>query len=355
MVRYCIKCGKKESVDEPLINGYCINCFLKYRGLVKETPVFNIFICSKCGSWRYHGKWQQPMALEDIIRKYILDTSGHYVNSGVEILEVEEIHGFHRINKNFYEAIASVSALISNSKIVSGSIIVRFKVTKSICPKCLRKSGKIFNAIVQIRSSRGYLTEDEKQYVKKILNEPSIADDVVDVEESRVGINIKMITPVLAKRLAAIISRERGAKVIETFKIRKYDPSRGRKEGITTLSIRLPDLESGDIVKYKDSINVVDEVKDGRIKIIELASGESRNIHINEYWDGKLIKAREYIEEKDYIVIASDPSTIYLMDEATGEIKEYPRLVSLNNVKEGDRMKGYIIRNNLYIVKKKGD
>ena len=355
MVRYCVKCGKKESSKEPLINGYCIDCFLKYRGLLRETPVFEITVCSKCGSWRYHGRWLQPMALEGIIRRYILDTSEHYVNSGVEILEVEEVHGFHRVNKNFYEAVVRVSALLGGSKIISRPIIVRFKITKSICPRCLRKAGKVFNAIVQIRSSRGRLTEDEKQYIRKVLSEPSIADDIVDVEENRNGINIKMVTPVLARRLAALFSREKGAKVIETFKIRKYDPSRGRKEGITTLSIRLPDLERGDIVEYKGSISVIDEVKDSRIKITDLESGESHSVPVSEYWDGKLVKTREYIEEKDYLVIASDPSTIYLMDEVTGEIREYPRLVSLNNVKEGDKMKGYIIRNNLYIVKKKGD
>lgn len=354
MVRYCVKCGKKESSKEPLINGYCIDCFLKYRGLLREIPVFEITVCSKCGSWRYHGRWLQPMALEGIIRRYILDTSEHYVNSGVEILEVEEVHGFHRVNKNFYEAVVRVSALLGGSKIISRPIIVRFKITKSICPRCLRKAGKVFNAIVQIRSSRGRLTEDEKQYIRKVLSEPSIVDDIVDVEENRNGINIKMVTPVLARRLAALFSREKGAKVIETFKIRKYDPSRGRKEGITTLSVRLPDLEQGDIVEYKGSISVIDEVKDSRIKITDLESGESHSVPVSEYWDGKLVKTREYIEEKDYLVIASDPSTIYLMDEVTGEIKEYPRLVSLNNVKEGDKMKGYIIRNNLYIVKKKG-
>ena len=354
MVRYCVKCGKKESSKEPLINGYCIDCFLKYRGLLREIPVFEITVCSKCGSWRYHGRWLQPMALEGIIRRYILDTSEHYVNSGVEILEVEEVHGFHRVNKNFYEAVVRVSALLGGSKIISRPIIVRFKITKSICPRCLRKAGKVFNAIVQIRSSRGRLTEDEKQYIRKVLSEPSIVDDIVDVEENRNGINIKMVTPVLARRLAALFSREKGAKVIETFKIRKYDPSRGRKEGITTLSVRLPDLERGDIVEYKGSISVIDEVKDSRIKITDLESGESHSVPVSEYWDGKLVKTREYIEEKDYLVIASDPSTIYLMDEVTGEIKEYPRLVSLNNVKEGDKMKGYIIRNNLYIVKKKG-
>ena len=354
MVRYCVKCGKKESSKEPLINGYCIDCFLKYRGLLREIPVFEITVCSKCGSWRYHGRWLQPMALEGIIRRYILDTSEHYVNSGVEILEVEEVHGFHRVNKNFYEAVVRVSALLGGSKIISRPIIVRFKITKSICPRCLRKAGKVFNAIVQIRSSRGRLTEDEKQYIRKVLSEPSIVDDIVDVEENRNGINIKMVTPVLARRLAALFSREKGAKVIETFKIRKYDPSRGRKEGITTLSVRLPDLEQGDIVEYKGSISIIDEVKDSRIKITDLESGESHSVPVSEYWDGKLVKTREYIEEKDYLVIASDPSTIYLMDEATGDIREYPRLVSLNNVKEGDKMKGYIIRNNLYIVKRKG-
>ncbi len=352
MTRYCVKCGRQEEPDEPLVNGYCIECFLKYKGLLRETPVFEITVCSKCGSWRYHGRWMQPLSLEDMLRRYILDMSRQFINNGVEILEVEEIQSIHKINKNFHEAIARVTALLAGSKIVSRPVIVRFRIVRTVCPRCLRKAGKVFNAIVQIRSSRGHLTEDEKQYVRRILSEPSIADDIVDVEEDKNGINIKMVTPVLARRLASIISREKGAKVIETFKVKKYDPSRGRKEGITTLSVRLPDLEEGDIVEYRRLLGVVDEVRDNRVRITDLDTGEKHSIPINEYWDGRLVKSRNYIEEKDYLVIASDPSTIYLMDETTGEIREYPRLVSLNNVKEGDKMKGYIIGNRLYIVKR---
>ncbi len=351
MPRYCIKCGREESPENPLVGNMCLECFLKYKGIVRKQPALELTICNKCGSWRYKGKWLPPQPLEEMIRRILLDTADNYLHPEVELIEVDEVTGFHRVNREYSEAIAHVTTVIGGEHVVKGSIIVRFKVNKTLCPRCFMKAGKSYSAVVQVRSSRGRLNEKEKQYIRRLLGDPGLSEDIVEIEENKNGLNIKMITPVLARKLASIISREKGAKVIETFKVRKYDPARGRKEGITTISVRLPDIEKGDIVEYKSSLAVVKDVKENKIEIVNLQSGEISRIEFNEYWSGKLHRSSKGITEKKYIVIAVDPSTIYLMDEETGEVNEYPRLVSLNNVKEGDKMKGYIVKDKLYVVK----
>ncbi len=349
-MRYCFKCGRREDSETPLINGLCPDCYLKYRGVVKQTPVFEIVVCSKCGSWRFRDKWLPPASIEDILRRLILEYQRHFVNSEVTIAEVDEITSEYRVNKNFYEAIARAHVILGEKVVRKTSFGVRYRIIKTVCPHCMRKAGKVFNAIVQVRSARGYLSDEEKMYVRKIVSDPVLAEDIVDIIENKNGIDIKMITPVLARRVASIISRDRGAKVIETFKVRKYDPSRGKVKGVTTFSVRLPDLKKGDIVSYNGVYGVVEDIRSNRVSVIDLSTGERKRFNIDDYWSGR-INREEDVEEKTYVVVARDSSTIYVIDEETGSMNEYPRLANLNNVKEGDKIKGYKIKGRLYMTR----
>ena len=353
MPRYCIICGREETSEKALVNGLCTECFLKHRGILKSIPVYDITICSVCGSWRYHGRWHPPLPVEDIIKKMIHDGYEKIVNKGVELIEVEDIQRIYKVNKGFYEALVNVTAVLSNNDIVRSTIKIRFRLNKVVCPLCSRKAGKSFNALVQIRSERGYLTGLEKEYIYRVLTDPGLSNDVVEIKDGKHGIDIKMLTPVIARKLASTISREHGAKVIETFKLRKYDPRTGRKNGVTTLSVRLPDLSEGDIVSYNGELGIIRNIEHSRVRV-HFFSGKTSSISINDYWRGSLSRVNA-VEDKEYLVIAHDSTTLYLLDEKTGEIKEYPRQTNLNMVKDGDRVKGYRVKDRLYMVKVEGD
>ncbi len=349
-MRYCVKCGKLEEPDKPLINGLCPDCFIKYRGVFKKTPVLNIVICSKCGMWRHSGKWQSYSSLEEIVARSLNAIYRKFVNDGIEYVEVNDVRGIHRATREYYEALVDLSILFKGGAYATTTSIVRFKVEKTVCPRCLRKSGKAFNALVQVRSERGFLTENEIDYVYDVIAEDGIADEVIEINENKNGIDIKILDPVVAKRIAAIISRDKGAKIIETFKLRKYDPSRGIKQGITTISIRLPDISEGDIVLYNGEPGIVKRFSGTRI-IIEKLDGNEVKVSMEDYWRGIVSKPKDLVMENEYTVVGYDSSSIYLVDNVTGEFIEYPRSTSLYNLKQGDKMRGFRIGNRLYIVR----
>ncbi len=350
MARYCVKCGRELGEETPIVNGLCPDCFLRDYGVFRETPVLDIVFCSKCGLWRYHGRWVQPLSIEEIIRRMVLDNQQHYVNSGVEIIEVDEVSSIHRVGRSFYEAVVKMHVLLGSQAIYSVSGIVRFSVSKTVCPQCMRRASKSFNALVQVRSARGRLSDDEKSYVRSVLQEPSIASDIVEVIETRNGFDVKMFSPVTARRLASIINRDRGARVIETFKTRRYDPSRGRREGVTTISIRLPDLVVGDVVSYNGSYGVVCSVGSSGFKVVDLESGVYRSFKFDDYWSKRVVR-EESVVVKEYVVVGYDSSMVYLLDPMDGSMIEYPRLANLNSVSEGDRIKGYWVKGRMYMAR----
>ncbi len=344
---YCVKCGKSVDREELLGNGYCVDCFLREYGVFAKTPVLELTVCTKCGSWRIRGRWFK-VGLEEAIRHTLLDNQSRYTHDYVEILEVDEVYGIHSIGKGLYRVFTKMHVLIGPSvREVDG--VVEYRLSKTVCPECMRKASKTYNAVVQVRSMRGKLSSFEKSVVEKILSEPSIASDVVEVVETRNGVDIRLLSPVTARRIASILNRDYGARVIETFKTRKYDPSRGKRLGVTTFSVRLPDLSIGDVVSYNGVYGVICNVYGGSFRVYEFSSDKYRVFSIEDYWSKRVVRVEDVVS-REYTVVGYDSSTIYLIDEE-GSMIEYPRLVNLNSVREGDKIRGYWIKDRLYMVK----
>lgn len=352
MVRYCVRCGRLEDKDNPLINSMCPRCYLESKGVFKRTPILDIVLCSKCGQLRFRGRWTRVSGLEDAIKLVLEGSFKKYVNDEVTGLLVGTVSNVRRVNKDYYSAFVEVRAVLEDKAVVDSSYTIHFRLTKMVCPNCFKKAGKTFNAIVQVRSERGYLTDEEIDYIYDIVSDPVISDDIVEIDENRNGIDIKVINVVVAKRIASIITRDKGAKIIETFKLRRYDPSQGRKLGIITISVRLPSINKGELVMYKGELMKIREWS-GSGLILESMDGRSIRVRMEEYWGGA-VRRPDHVMVKDYIVLSYDHSTIYLLDEETGEIMEFPRQTNLYSLREGDRVRSYRVGDKVYLTKVEG-
>ncbi len=353
--RYCIRCGRIVGEDEPLINGLCPDCYIRYHGIFSTTPLLRITICPRCGSWLYRGVWNDPLPIEEVIRRVILGESHRLLYRDVTLLDVEAISPIYKINESQHAVKVKLHILLAETYPAEVEEEVKLVLEHKLCPRCLSIAGKTHKALVQIRSSRGYLEEDEKRLVEKVLGEPGIAEEVVEVKEDKHGLDIKMLSSVAARRLSTIISRETGAKVTESFKPTKYQPDKGSWKGITTLSVRLPDIHERDLVEVEGEPAVVRRVDRHGIYVEKLGSGEREHYRHEDYWRGRIKKPGYMVYEREYEVIAVDKSSIYLLDEETGEMVEYPRTEGLKNVKVGDHVSRVRVKDKTYMVKEQSD
>ena len=352
-MRYCVKCGREVDAGEYVSRyGLCIDCFLKYRGIFVKNPVLHITVCPRCGSWRMSGEWYKPAPLNEIIRRVFLNEYRRFADDVVEILDVDVTGQSVRVYKNRYRVEAK--ALLLFNGVVEKKIVftLEYVLEKTPCPKCLALAGKSHKALVQIRSEKGRLGDHEKKLIEKILSESSISSDIIEVSENRYGLDVKFYTLNVAKRTVNIIARSTGAKVIESFKPTKYDPRRGSWKGIVTLSVRLPSIKSGDLVEYMNRPAIVREVDSNGINIELLDDGSTIHVDYNSYWEGILKKPGHLFYMKSYRVIAHDSSTLYLLDEETGDMREFPRNNYTRGFNEGDIVYIVKFKNKEYLVKK---
>jgi nonsense-mediated mRNA decay protein 3 len=355
MARYCVKCGREVGEDEPLIDGMCIDCYLKYKGVFISKPVLEITICPRCGSWRYRGEWRDPLPIKEVIRRVLLGEAHRFIDKRhVEVVDAVITSDPVRINESQYSVKALLQVLVEEHYPVSINAEIILSINKKICPRCLAHAGKSNRALVQIRSSDGIFSSDERRIIEKALSDPGVIHDIVEVKEVKHGIDVKLLTSVSAKRLSTILNRLTGAKVTESFRPTRYNPDKGRWQGITTLSVRLPSIRKGDLVEYEGRFGVVRDVTPHGVRVEFLEKGNVENINYDKYWSGKLRKSEKIVYGEEYRVIAVDKTTIYLLNEKTGEITDYPRKGSVNKVLEGDRVKAVRIRDKVYMIKYSG-
>lgn len=349
--KYCVRCGRELGPDEPLINGLCPDCYVKYHGVFATTPVVKIIVCPRCGSWRYRGEWHDPLPVREITRKILLKEAYRLLNRDVELVDVDVLTDPYRINESQYAVKTRLQVLLAGTYPVEIEKEVVLGYERKVCPRCISIAGKAHRALVQIRSSRGYLVEEEKKVIEKILSQPGIAEDIVEVKENKHGVDVKLLSSATARRLSTVLTRETGAKVVESFKPTHYRPSKGSWDGITTLSVRLPDIDKGDLVELDGKPGVVREKDKHGFRVELLGTGREEYVKYEDYWKGRVKKPGYMVYDKDYTVIAADKTTLYLLHEETGEIKEYPRTPGLTNVKEGDRVRRIRIKDKVYMIK----
>ncbi len=352
-MRYCVKCGKEVERDE-YIERYsmCIDCFLKYRGVFVAKPVLHITICPRCGSWRLSGEWMKPAPLNEVIRRVFLNEHHRFVDRDVEVLDLDVTGEPIRVYKNRYRVEAELLVLFNNVVERKIPTTIEYVLEKKPCPKCIAFAGKSHKALIQIRSEEGRLNSSDKQIIEKILSDPVISSDIVEITENKYGLDIKFYTLNIAKRTVNILSRLTGAKVIESFKPTKYDPRQGSWKGIVTLSVRLPSIKVGDLVEYRDRPAIVRNIDSSGLNIEFLDDGSTLNINYQQYWEGMLKRPGHLFYMKSYRIIAHDSSTLYLLDEETGEMREYPRNKYTSSFNEGDIVYIVKFKNREYLVKK---
>lgn len=160
--RFCYRCGAIESEDNPIINGLCLNCLLKEKTLVSVKANQKIIVCPVCGSYLIGSSWYPGSDDPDETIRWLAERVIEQSIAPVEpAREVEVVDlSVRKARGGKYVADVTVELDVVGKK-VRQTVTVPLNVEKRVCPKCLMKSGGDYEATLQIRSERGYVTNDE--------------------------------------------------------------------------------------------------------------------------------------------------------------------------------------------------
>ena len=312
-MRFCVRCGRELPPDQ-LIRGYCIECFKEYIGVFKQPPELSVVMCPKCLSWLFKGEWLAPADLKDVIKTISASELNKYIRDelalvDLEVISIREELGVLRASLNLY--LKSDTATFTTTHEVPVSIKYR------TCPRCISKTAGKYTHLIQVRFTRKnppeYILKDVQSLLQKITPEASI----VGIEYSEGGIDLELDDAAIAKRIVQAITREYAAKLTTTFKATRFDHRKGTWIGIVTYSLRIPVFERGDIVIYKNTIRVVEDVRKGRIVLSDPSTGTREEISLSLYWTGDL-KYPSRIEIERYYVKSVEGDRIIAVNRDTG-------------------------------------
>ncbi len=342
----CIRCGRE--VDTLVDGRLCPSCYLEVYGLGEAPKELRITVCPRCGSYRYQGTWYpSPGGIEDVVALLLqarFRPSEHVEYYRVESVEIDEETG---------EAIATVAGRLRG---VPGEQHVRYRVrllvSRQLCPSCFRRASGAPTAIVQIRGSSGRLGEDEREAVEDVIAGlgEAIQEAMLDVEEVKEGLDIKMLDQNAARTLASKLRSALAASVKETHKV-VGQRSDGRRISRITLSVRLPFFTVGSIVGYRDSLAVVEDIGRGQVLVRRLGAERLHRLRVEDAW--RLLEKPRYEDEKDVMITAVEPGWIHVQEMSGAyEYLELPRssIVVEGEAVEGKNARLVVYRGKYYLI-----
>lgn len=311
MSRFCVECGKET---ERLVNGMCMECFLKDRELVSLPSHVNMHICTNCGRYLRHGEWVKAEMQEMAIK---VARESLEVIREVRILGIEGSSYF----LDDYNISVTLDCKISISDFetkVSAMTVIRVK--NDLCKVCSRRLGNYYASILQIRASGRARTI-----------EPSLQDEVLRKVEKEVdshgehdansfitkmeivpgGVDIYLSQISLGKGICKILGNDYCAETNESSKLVGQT-----RDGLdmyrVSYLVRLPEFHLGDIVEYQGKHWLITKVLYGGGKLLSLSDFRTMSVKRRDMSDLKVFCKSADLQ--DATVISSTPGEVQVMD-----------------------------------------
>jgi len=256
-LRFCSRCGRDEA-SAPIIRHLCVHCYLELHGPDILGGGVSLVQCPSCGSYRLGDRWVSPLDVggeERVVIAYILE-EGLRLPEGVDSAEVEDLRVFGTDYGEVVEARLRVSI---GGRAYTLSRRARLSRERRLCPLCHRARGKGYEAVLQIR---GYpaMGEDLRRRVGEILGSmpEALRSLIAEVEESREGVDLKLLSRHAAQAIANAIRRELGG-VVKTSEEGEARARGGRRPRLV-VSLRIADLREGMYIRVGGSPYIVERV-----------------------------------------------------------------------------------------------
>ncbi len=246
--RFCAKCGAEISLDEALsLRNLCPSCYAEVHGAVTLPRGVSLTLCRKCLSVKVRGRWL-PVDLSH--EEAVVERMAHAIKSEVErscnleasvSLTPQEAYGILSgdqvaVTMTFGEETRLPSRARETPRILD------VKPHFSICPICLKMVGKKFEATIQLRDFADKELEQIKLLVNKLIVEKSGGSHNVQTgavwEEVDGGVDIKLPSIDLARKIANTIKKNFKVQVKESFKDSGWDRRRGKPFRKLTILLR---------------------------------------------------------------------------------------------------------------------
>jgi len=246
--RFCAKCGAEISLAEASsLRNLCPSCYAEVHGTVTPPQEVSLTLCRKCFSVKVRGRWLPvDLSSEEAVVERISRAIKGEVEKSCDLkasisLTPREVYGILSGAQVAVAMTFSEEARLS-PKAREALRTLEVKPLFSICPTCLKMVGKKFEATIQLRDFDDKELERIKLLVNKLIVEKSGGSHNVQTgavwEEVDGGVDIKLPSIDLARKIASVIKKNFKVQSKESFKDSGWDRSRGKPFRKLTILLR---------------------------------------------------------------------------------------------------------------------
>jgi len=331
----CVSCGKDAVIED-----FCKDCYIKKNPLLLTDSEIKINICSNCAKIYTKGVWKPFSDVESGIHEIILSKlkfkqflkiDSVDLNLDMPALQVKpgiKTKGFVRID---------ITATLDNT-VLSREYILPLTIEVSSCPVCGKKGTQYFEGVLQIRNPNEIVLE----YIdKKLAGEDRVF--LSKISNLKTGVDYYLSSQKFIQVFANELYSEFGGELKITKRLFTRDKSTSKEVYRVNALLRLPDFEKGDIIKIRNTVLLVKDVK-GRNVI-----GLDINLDKPASYDYKLFKCEIVSKKKD--LMKTTVSQIYPTVEILDPVTYQPvKVKNSKDVKPGEKVKVALVDGYYYLV-----
>ncbi len=296
--------------------------------MIEVPGGLKVRVCAQCLARHTGLRWEDPPegvgSIEELLVEYVLRELEENLRTLPDVdvrMEPLEVKG----EPGGPGARVLVDLLAECKWEVGGETLTRkyhleVPVVFALCDRCMKFRSGYYEAILQVRSLRGKLTEREREEIENFVTEATASllerdpmAYISDVEYPEEGIDFYIGSLNAARKLARRLIDAYGGTVVESHKLVGFDRERGKRKYKAAISVRIPHFRKGDVLLVDGQPYLVTGLG-GRCSLRHLINKEV----VRRKWEE--LKGAEVLKPEPAVVIEDTPPRVVL--ERTGETVE---------------------------------
>ncbi len=348
MGQICCKCGKSDS-EEKIVEGFCISCYTQEFPLIISFPEkkLNITACKLCGDLMYHSKWYKVLNQPSDVIRDILDGFVKKAKKakGTELVLVSDfdnppcdVASKHPL-KVIFEGSPNPEVPLYQQEMELDLVI-----NIGVCERCAKFNRGYFESIVQVRSDRREINEDEQRLISELIKtkrEESISGNRMAyiakfVDQTRGGIDLYIGSEHFAKSIAHYLAENLAASIDYSTKLKSVKD--GKPVYLSTYCVRVPYFEVGDLVEYQNEPHQVIRFNSGRVELFNLKTRDHKTLSHKESHPDYLTIIKKKVNLPKFIIVALQPPSVSIMNSVSFETIDIDSQFIFDDHSDGDEI-----------------
>lgn len=346
---FCPECG---STDKKMVGDICIDCFLKDFQMIELPKRIEVQICSHCNSKLEEGKWSEEfIPEEEIIYRALernIEVADEVSNENIQ-LGIEQMKG--TIAECSVEAIGEVEGTQ-----IEETHETEVKILKTVCPTCSKVQSGYYESVIQFRADKREIKAEEYAKADEIVERTLIKQYKSDklaycpqIAKPKEGYDYYIGSLKSGRKVAEALKEEFGGIVKESPRLISEDKSTGKGLYRIWISVRIPEFETGDFIKFEDKILYVNSIAKNSLVGEDISTNKKYNIPMKNMEDIELVKKADEMETTT--VISKSPQIMQILDPIDYSAVDLDMKEEYDDYKVGDEVNLIRLNNNIYLIK----